>query len=121
MSLQIDSACNHSGGPVVGGRAQPRAPCARLVRKKLEPGVCARASFDVSVPPTVTATQAEGVVGKKKCVKSNQGGGAAGAAAARCSGRERGAERIRAAELVSCCGGRFSISLFWPPDCVVCF
>lgn len=36
--LQIDSACNHSGGPVVGGRA----PCARLVRKKLEPGVCAR-------------------------------------------------------------------------------
>lgn len=50
--LQIDSACNHSGGPVVGGRAQPRAPCARLMRKKLEPGVCARASFDVSVPPT---------------------------------------------------------------------
>lgn len=75
MCLQIDSACNHSGGPVVGGRAQPRAPCARLVRKKLEPGVCAHASFDVSVPPTVTATQAEGVVGKKKCVKSNQGGG----------------------------------------------
>lgn len=39
---QIDSTCNHSGGPVVGGRALPRALCARLVRKKLEPG-CVRA------------------------------------------------------------------------------
>lgn len=53
-------------------------------------------------------------VKKKVCqVKSRRR--AAGAAAARCSGRERGAERIRAAELVSCCGGRFSISSFWPP------
>lgn len=45
--LQIDSACNHSGGPVVGGRAQLRAPCACLVCKKLERGVCARVLWRV--------------------------------------------------------------------------
>lgn len=90
-------------------------PLASLVRKSCR-WWSARASPDVSVPPTATRAEVPQV---KVCqVKSRRR--AAGAAAARCSGRERGAERIRAAELVSVEDEGFLASLFCPVCVFVC-